>query len=459
MNEIDIADLDDFSESGNVQSGSTKLTISNVGVTSTSITPLPPFSVRYIRFPGAGVISGITHNIATVHPSRYRSTAVSAFQAVALQKDTAAVAKSLTTANATLLAHITTLTAGLAAANATLLAHITTLTAGLAAATAAATASNTVIAALALQVDTLKTGFCPPAASGRHLLAELTPIVPPASCNKATPVTTATDIVTTTLSLSGVNLATFSSASVATALANHASVHATDITVSITDFPITTTVSFAGAGLTSLTAAQVTGITAAIDAKLPATAMVPALGSVTPAGRRLLDLSVPVTVTAVGSDPILAAQAQAAITNAATLGAAATAAGVPSTAVSATPATVSAVMTISVRAASAASAASIASALSPANSAAISSQLAAAGVSHTGITVTTPVLSKPLAPASSSTSGQNKEDLFALLVLLIVPIGGIGYVAGKYLERKRAVDAQAESKAHAVDTITVVETA
>lgn len=441
MNEIDIADLDDFSESGNVQSGSTKLTISNVGVTSTSITPLPPFSVRYIRFPGAGVISGITHNIATVHPSRYRSTAVSAFQAVALQKDTAAVAKSLTTANATLLAHITTLTAGLAAA------------------TAAATASNTVIAALALQVDTLKTGFCPPAASGRHLLAELTPIVPPASCNKATPVTTATDIVTTTLSLSGVNLATFSSASVATALANHASVHATDITVSITDFPITTTVSFAGAGLTSLTAAQVTGITAAIDAKLPATAMVPALGSVTPAGRRLLDLSVPVTVTAVGSDPILAAQAQAAITNAATLGAAATAAGVPSTAVSATPATVSAVMTISVRAASAASAASIASALSPANSAAISSQLAAAGVSHTGITVTTPVLSKPLAPASSSTSGQNKEDLFALLVLLIVPIGGIGYVAGKYLERKRAVDAQAESKAHAVDTITVVETA
>jgi hypothetical protein len=441
VNEIDIADLDDFSESGNVQSGSTKLTISNVGVTSTSITPLPPFSVRYIRFPGAGVISGITHNIATVHPSRYRSTAVSAFQAVALQKDTAAVAKSLTTANATLLAHITTLTAGLAAA------------------TAAATASNTVIAALALQVDTLKTGFCPPAASGRHLLAELTPIVPPASCNKATPVTTATDIVTTTLSLSGVNLATFSSASVATALANHASVHATDITVSITDFPITTTVSFAGAGLTSLTAAQVTGITAAIDAKLPATAMVPALGSVTPAGRRLLDLSVPVTVTAVGSDPILAAQAQAAITNAATLGAAATAAGVPSTAVSATPATVSAVMTISVRAASAASAASIASALSPANSAAISSQLAAAGVSHTGITVTTPVLSKPLAPASSSTSGQNKEDLFALLVLLIVPIGGIGYVAGKYLERKRAVDAQAESKAHAVDTITVVETA
>ena len=441
MNEIDIADLDDFSESGNVQSGSTKLTISNVGVTSTSITPEPPFSVRYIRFPGAGVISGITHNIATVHPSRYRSTAVSAFQAVALQKDTAAVAKSLTTANATLLAHITTLTAGLAAA------------------TAAATASNTVIAALALQVDTLKTGFCPPAASGRHLLAELTPIVPPASCNKATPVTTATDIVTTTLSLSGVNLATFSSASVATALANHASVHATDITVSITDFPITTTVSFAGAGLTSLTAAQVTGITAAIDAKLPATAMVPALGSVTPAGRRLLDLSVPVTVTAVGSDPILAAQAQAAITNAATLGAAATAAGVPSTAVSATPATVSAVMTISVRAASAASAASIASALSPANSAAISSQLAAAGVSHTGITVTTPVLSKPLAPASSSTSGQNKEDLFALLVLLIVPIGGIGYVAGKYLERKRAVDAQAESKAHAVDTITVVETA
>jgi hypothetical protein len=265
--------------------------------------------------------------------------------------------------------------------------------------------------------------------------------------------------VTTTLSLSGIDLATFSSASVSTALANAAGVHASDITVSITDFPISTTVSFAGAGLTSLTAAQVTGIEAAIDAKLPAAAMVPALGTVTPAGRRLLDLSVPVTVTAVGTDPVLAAQTQTAITNTATLGAAATAAGVPSTAVTATPATVSAVMTITVRAASAASAASIATVLSPANSAAISTQLAAAGVSHTGLTITTPVLSKPLAPASSSMSGQDKLDLLALLVLLIVPIGGIGYVAGKYLERKRAVDAQAESKAHAVDTISVVETA
>ena len=402
------------------------------------IAPADDF-VEAIKFSGhgAGEISAIADDFTTVAADMRSETAASSAQAAALQALVTAQAAALATQTATL----------------------ATQTATLATQSAALTTQTAALTALTAQVDTLKTGFCPPAASGRHLLAELTPIVPPASCNKATLVTTATDIVTTTLSLSGVNLATFSSASVATALANHASVHATDITVSITDFPITTTVSFAGAGLTSLTAAQVTGITAAIDAKLPATAMVPALGSVTPAGRRLLDLSVPVTVTAVGSDPVLAAQAQAAITNAATLGAAATAAGVPSTAVSATPATVSAVMTISVRAASAASAASIAAALSPANSAAISSQLAAAGVSHTGITVTTPVLSKPLAPASSSTSGQNKQDLLALLVLLIVPIGGIGYVAGKYLERKRAVDAQAESKAHAVDTITVVETA
>ena len=428
-----------------------------------------------IRFTGtnAGSISAIAHSIDTVSPRKYKTTAVSTLQAIALRDSTIAVdakatalATGLSAANATLLVRITALTSALAAANtanaAALAAANTANAAALAAATAAA---NSTISALAAQVNTLKSGFCPPAAAGRHLLSTLTPIVPPTSCNTATPVTTATDIVTTTLSLTGINLATFSSASVATALANTAGVHASDITVTVTDFPVSTTVSFAGAGLTSLTAAQVTGIEAAIDAKLPAAAMVPALGTVTPAGRRLLDLSVPVTVTAVGADPVLAAQTQTAVTNAATLGAAATAAGVPSNAVTATPATVSAVMTITVRAASATSAASIATALSPANSAAISMQLAAAGVSHTGLTITTPVLSKPLASASSSMSGQDKQDLLALLVLLVIPVANAAYFGGKYLERRRAEKARAEGKEpqavgkEGADPVVVVESA
>ena len=466
MNKVDIIEANEVFVEGVQQTNANPLLIDNNGATADRLSsgsgankPLRAEAIRFTN-PGAGEIAAITHNVSALNPKFHAVAAVSALQAIAMKSETAAVAAQAVALSAALTAANTANAAAVAAQAVALSAALTAANTANAAALAAATAAaNSTINALAAQVNTLKSGFCPPAAAGRHLLSTLTPIVPPASCNTATSVTTVTDIVTTTLSLTGINLATFSFASVATALANAAGVHASDITVSITDFPVSTTVSFAGAGLTSLTAAQVTGIEAAIDAKLPATAMVPALGTVTPAGRRLLDLSVPVTVTAVGTDPVLAAQTQTAITNAATLGAAATAAGVPSSAVTATPATVSAVMTITVRAASAASAASIATALSPANSAAISTQLAAAGVSHTGLTITTPVLSKPLAPASSSMSGQDKQDLLALLVLLVIPAAGAAYFVGKHLERQRAARTQDFSKAHAVDTISVVETA
>ena len=326
---------------------------------------------------------------------------------------------------------------------------------------AAAAAMQAQIAALTAQVATLTSGFCPPpATTGRHLLADLMPIVAPAGCVKApAAVTNPTHLVTTTLSLTGINLATFSPSSVAAALAAVAGINAADVDIVVTDYPVSTTVSFTGVSLTSLTAAETAAITSAIDAKLPAVAMTPVIGAVTPAGRRLLDLSFPVTVTGVGASTTLAAQTQTAVTSAATLGAAATAANVPSSAVTATPAAVGVVMSVTVRAASAASAANIATALSPANAAAISMQLTASGVSHTGLTITPPVVGA--APSTSaSISGQDEKDLLALLVLLVIPVAAGAYFGGKYLERHRSAKAQEQAQAKAglvEDPVVVVE--
>ena len=390
-----------------------------------------PLFGEILRFStaGAGAISAITDDATTVAASNRKTTAVSAAQALAMQAQLAALVTSQSATNAAL------------------------------------QAASSLIANLTSQVNTLKSGFCPPAAAGRHLLSTLTPIVPPAECVKAAPaaVTAPTDIVTTTLSLSGINLASFSTASVAIALAATAGINVADVDVVVTDYPVSTTVSFTGVALTSLTAAQVTSITNAIDAKLPATAMVPALGTVTPAGRRLLDLSFPVTVTSVGASTSAATQTQAAVTSAATLAAAALAAGLQSSAATATPATVSAVMTITVRAASASSATAIAGVLSPSNTAVISAQLAAYGVTNTGVTITQPVLSKPAAAQASSASidGQDKKDLLALLVLLVIPVAAAAFNGGKYLERRRAEQAArtqvfgVENVGKAVDVVVV----
>ena len=463
-----------------------------------------------IEFSGlrSGEIAAITHDAAAVDPRSRKVTAVSAEQVVVLLDDHAALATqvqqlsaqfdalagvspadlqatgdnlmselSLHGANLTALqttvnglstsmaTQIAALTAALTEANT---ANAAALAAANAANTAALATANATISALATQVNTLKTGFCPPAAAGRHLLSDLTPIVPPAECVKAAPaaVTNPTNVVTTTLSLSGVDLASFSTASVAAALAATAGINVADVDVVVTDFPVSTTVSFTGVALTSLTAAQVTGITNAIDANLPAAAMVPALGTVTPTGRRLLDLSFPVTVTAVGASTTQAAATQTAVTSAATLAAAALAAGLQSSAASATPATVSAAMTITVRAASAASAASITAALSPSNTAAITTQLAAAGVANTGVAITAPVVAAAAPSTSSAEIGQDKKDLLALLVLLVIPVACAAYLGGKYLERRRAEQAactqvfgKEQTNGKSADTVLVVESA
>ena len=480
MNSIEVKYTNGVSISGREQSASQLLDIVNNDVVTTSFSDAEPILVKFIRFssPGAGMISGIAHDVDAVHPTMARTTAASFEQVIALQEETAkvdakaeALATSLDTVNGTLHARHAELTSALAAASS---AQSTALTAASTAQTTAMTTADAalqaLITALTAEVATLKTGFCPPTNAGRHLLADrLTPIVPPVGCVTAgtpptTPaaVTNPVSVVTTTLSLSGINPATFNPASVAAALAATAGVNAADVDVVVTDYPVSTTVSFGGVSLTSLTAAATTAITAAIDANLPAAAMVPTLGAVTAAGRRLrrlLDLSFPVSITGVGASTTLAAQTATAVTSPATLAAIATAAGVPSTAVAATPASVSAVMTITVRAASAASAASIATALSPSNTAALTTALASAGVTNTGVAITTPVAAAAPAAASgsSSSSGQDKKDLLALLVLLIIPVANAAYFGGKYLERRRAEKAQAESKAHAVDAVVVVD--
>ena len=432
-----------------------------------------------IKFLKSGVISAISNDFMSVPANKLSETAASSAQVAALAAALeAAQAEGATALEAAQTAQTSALEAAQAEGAAALEAlkeqaseafvaawsNTTTgdaaLQALITALTTTVTSLSTTVTNLTTQVTTLKSGFCPPAATGRHLLADLTPIVPPAECVKTPPaaVTNPTDIVTTTLTLSGIDLASFSTSNVAAALAATAGINVADVDVVVTDYPVSTIVSFAGVALTSLTASQISGITAAMDANLPATAT-PVLGAVTPAGRRLLDLSFPVTVTGVGASITLAAETQTKVTSPTTLGAAATSAGVPSSAVTATPATVSVAMTITVRAASAASAAAIATALSPANVAAITTQLAAAGVTNTGVTIVAPVLSKPAPVASSassaSISGQEKNDLLALLVLLIIPIATAAYFGGKYLERRRAAMTQ-EYKVH---TVTVVETA
>ena len=335
--------------------------------------------------------------------------------------------------------NLTTLQATVSNISTELAAQIATLSAAFATVTAANAAANVTITALADQVTILKSGFCPPATAGRHLMS-LTAIVPPADCVKVVPppVTNPTNIVTTTKQINSIDMATFSTASIAAQLAATNGINVADVDIVVTDYPVSTTVSFTSVALTSLTAAQVASITAAIDANLPAAAMTPALGAVTPAGRRLLDLSFPVTITNVGASTTAAAAAQTAANSAVTLGAAAAAAGVPSTAVTATPATVSAIVVITMRAASAASAANMANSLSDSNFAAT---LAAANVQNSGVTtlVAPTVATAPV--ASSGSSGQDSQDLLALLVLLVIPVAAAAYFGGKYMERRRAEQA------------------
>ncbi len=72
------------------------------------------------------------------------------------------------------------------------------------------------------------------------------------------------------------------------------------------------------------------------------------------------------------------------------------------------------------------------------------------------MTITAAVVGEPKS-ASSSGSGENKKDLLALLVLLVIPAANVAYFGNKYMERKRVAKKQAQSKG--IDSVVVVETA
>ena len=324
---------------------------------------------------------------------------------------------------------------------------ISTLTANVLALNASNAALGATIAALNATLSMILSGWCPPlvnaTSAGRHLLTTQTPVVPPTACAPASPSPPAqaqSVAVTVSMTLSGINLATFSLASVTAALAAAAGVSAAAVSVVVTDYPLSTTIYFTGVAMTTLTPVQVTGITAAISASLPIGA-IPTLGTVASGGRRLLDLGFPVVVTGIGNSSLAVAQAQSALTSPTTLGAVARAAGVPPSAVTATTVTVSAALSVSVQSASTGT---TTAALT--NVSAVSAQLAASGVTITSLSfATTAVYANPSSVTVAAST--NRRDLLALLVLIVVVAAP---VFSLWQHRKaRILAAQAKSSAAA----------
>jgi hypothetical protein len=147
--------------------------------------------------------------------------------------------------------------------------------------------------------------------------------------------------------------------------------------------------------LVNLTANQQALLTAAITASLRRPTLNATVGTPTALRRRLLDLSLPVTVEGHGDNSTLASESSAVFTRAVDLSLFAAALGAASA--TATVPVMTAAVTITVRAATMAAAASISASL--ASPAGVQSALAAANVSAT-VTVTTQpaVVQAPPAP-------------------------------------------------------------
>lgn len=270
---------------------------------------------------------------------------------------------------------------------------------------------------------------------------------PPANTpGPATPAPAPAATVTVGLSLAAINPATFNASSVAAGIAAASGVSASDVSVTVYELLVATTFSFANVGL-PLTTNQTASLTDAVSVKTSKPANMVRLGKPTAAaGRRLLDISIPVEIFGNGNDTAAATAQTAALVNsinlvyyAASLGAASAAA---------TPVVVTAEVTVVVRAASAAAAAGISTALGSAS--AISTAIAAAGVPAT-ITISTPpttvVAVVDAVPSASSDDDQKQKDLLALLVLLILVVAIGGAVADQLRKRRRAAQAQAEADA------------
>jgi hypothetical protein len=137
--------------------------------------------------------------------------------------------------------------------------------------------------------------------------------------------------VSVELALAGIDPTTFDADSVAAGIAEAAGVDASDVAVTVADLPVSTTLSLVGS--TTLSAAQRTAMTAAITASLPSAAQAGAvvtLGTPVAVRRRLLDLTVPVSITGLGAAASTASAAATALSSSASLTAFASAGGATS---------------------------------------------------------------------------------------------------------------------------------
>ncbi len=128
---------------------------------------------------------------------------------------------------------------------------------------------------------------------------------------------------TLSLVLTGVDLASFSSASLAAALASaHGAATPASITVRIADLPVSTTLSLAGnvgSGLPSIAVSQLAAALAAALGISPAQVLVSGAAGNARRRRRLLDTSVPVVVSGLGEQASAATAAVAGLQSATTL--------------------------------------------------------------------------------------------------------------------------------------------
>jgi hypothetical protein len=200
--------------------------------------------------------------------------------------------------------------------------------------------------------------------------------------------------VTVGVSLAGINVSTFSAASVASGIAAASGVSAASVQVSITDLPVTSTISVVGTSATSLGVAQSALLRTAISTKAAVrnatNIRFGAPGALAGGRRRLLDYSVVVTVTGHG-DNLTAVGITSHAFDSVNLPDFATAAG--ATTVAASAPAVTAEIEVTVVAADATASASVSSALS--NSATLQQALVAAGVPSTVTVTSTPVVAAP----------------------------------------------------------------
>ena len=187
------------------------------------------------------------------------------------------------------------------------------------------------------------------------------------------------------LTLGGVNLSTFSAASVAAGIATSGGVSPAAVKVTVVDLTVSGSLKLTG--VNSLTPAQMAAVQAEVALRTGnrPNLLVKMGASATVAGRRLLDLSLPVTVTGHGSNTMAAANSQIQLQNALNLAAFAFAGGAANATLDSTPA-VNAILDVEVTAPSYAMVSSLQTMLASAT--ALQAALQTAGVSAT-VEVTT----------------------------------------------------------------------